>query len=198
MFSLWLVFFDIFHFVDFVFCHLFVNTTFCSFTWFCVLFISCHLWLRNHFTLILFKAFFYSKVVNNWRRSLTKTFLLNFLSFFMSEVVHPHIFLLSTFVFAVRFGLWVFIDPPGAVHLRSSNNFMYIYIYIYNMCEVKWSYLNVTFQLIQHFDITFWLSSYILIWCIWDGMRLGWVGMRLEGGSEKSFGWGSRVKYNCH
>ena len=61
----------------------------------------------------------------------------------MSEVVRPHIFLLSTFVFAVRFGLWVFIDPPGAVHLRSSNNFMYIYIY--NMCEIKWSYLNVTF-----------------------------------------------------
>ena len=31
-------------------------------------------------TSILFKALFYSKVVDNWRRSLTETFLLNFLS----------------------------------------------------------------------------------------------------------------------
>ena len=31
-------------------------------------------------TSILFKALFYSKVVNNWRRSLTETLLLNFLS----------------------------------------------------------------------------------------------------------------------
>ena len=46
-------------------------------------------------TLILFKALFYSKVVNNWR-SLTETFLLNFLSFL--EVVHPRIFLPSLFL----------------------------------------------------------------------------------------------------
>ena len=46
-------------------------------------------------TSILFKALFYSKVVNNWRRSQTETSLLNFLSFFTSEVIHPHIFLNS-------------------------------------------------------------------------------------------------------
>ena len=44
-------------------------------------------------TSILFRALCYSKVVNNWRRSLTKTFLLNFFNvFFMSEVVHPRLF----------------------------------------------------------------------------------------------------------
>ena len=39
-----------------------------------------------------------------------------FLTYFTSEVVHPRIFF-ATFVFAVRFGLRIFIDPPGAVHL---------------------------------------------------------------------------------
>ena len=37
-------------------------------------------------------------------------------------------------MFAVRFGLRIFIDPPGAVHLcwpESSSNDLYIYIYIY-------------------------------------------------------------------
>ena len=33
-------------------------------------------------TSILFKALFHSQFVNNWRKSLTETFLLNFLSFF--------------------------------------------------------------------------------------------------------------------
>ena len=58
-------------------------------------------------------------------------FVLNF----TSDVVHPRIFLLSTFVFAVRFGLRIFIYPPGAVHLcwpeSSNNNYIYIYICLY-------------------------------------------------------------------
>ena len=37
-------------------------------------------------TSILFKALFYSKVVNNCRRSLTETFLLNFLSFLRQKL----------------------------------------------------------------------------------------------------------------
>ena len=37
-------------------------------------------------TSILFKALSYSKVVNNWRRSLTETFLLNFLSFLRQKL----------------------------------------------------------------------------------------------------------------
>ena len=44
-------------------------------------------------TSILFKALSYSKVVNNWRRSLTETFLLNFLSFLRQKLSNLAFFL---------------------------------------------------------------------------------------------------------
>ena len=62
-------------------------------------------------TSILFKALFYSKVVNNWRRSLTETFSLNFLSFLRQKLSILAFFKLSL--------------------SRSLSLYIYLYIHIY-------------------------------------------------------------------
>lgn len=74
-------------------------------------------------TSILFGALFCSGVVNSWRY-LTETLLLNFLSLLRQSLSVLAFFWLSAFVFAVGFGLRVFVDPLGVVHLcwpESSN-----------------------------------------------------------------------------
>ena len=104
--------------------------------------VTCHYVITS--TSILFKALFYSKVVNNWRRSQTEKSLLNFFIFFTSEVVHSRIFLTLYVRVCCRFGLRIFIDPPSAVHLcwpeSSSKNYVYIYtrFSIYLMKFKRW------------------------------------------------------------
>ena len=68
-------------------------------------------------TSILFKALFYSKVVNNWRRSLTETFSLNFLSFLRQKLSILAFFKLSL---SRSLSLYIYLY----IHI-------YIYIYIY-------------------------------------------------------------------
>ena len=96
LFSLWLVFFLIFFALMILFSVIFLLTPlsarsgdFLSYS----LVVTCNYVITS--TSILFKALSHSKVVNNWRRSVAETFLLNFFIFFTSEVVYPRIFLNS-------------------------------------------------------------------------------------------------------
>ena len=72
-------------------------------------------------TSILFKALFYSKVVNNWRRSLTETFLLNFLSFLRQKLSILAFFFnsLSLYIYIYTY---VFSDECLGAKLRVTEN----------------------------------------------------------------------------
>ena len=83
-------------------------------------------------TLILFKALFYSKVVNSWRRSLTETFLLNFLSFSRLKLS-----ILAFFLNSLRSCLLLGLDCESLLILLARCTFVGLkvlitIIYIYN------------------------------------------------------------------
>ena len=83
-------------------------------------------------TSILFKALFHSQFVNNWRKSLTETFLLNFLSFFNVRSCPSSHFL--TLYVRVCCEVWT------ANLYWSSRRGAYIYIYIYTASDTSQSF----------------------------------------------------------
>ena len=75
-------------------------------------------------TSILFKALFYSKVVNNRRRSLTETFSLNFLSFLRQKLSILAFFNSLSLSFSLSIYIYLYIYVYIYIYT-------YIYIYIY-------------------------------------------------------------------
>ena len=77
-------------------------------------------------TSILFKALFYSKVVNNRRRSLTETFSLNFLSFLRQKLSILAFFNSLSLSFSLSIYIYIYIYMYIYIYIH-----IYIYIYIY-------------------------------------------------------------------
>ena len=104
-------------------------------------------------TSILFKALFHSQFVNNWRKSLTETFLLNFLSFFnVRSCPSSHFLTLyvrvccevwtANLYWSSWRGAYIYIYMQLYIYIYIYKLYIYIYIYIYIHC--KW-YKSIIF-----------------------------------------------------
>ena len=108
LFSLQLVFFNIFSLCRFRFSVIFLLAPLSTLSHD---FVSYSLVVTFNYvitsTSILSKALCYSKVVNNWRRSLIKTFLLNFLNIFLCQKLStsPFFFFFNTLSSCLLWGL---------------------------------------------------------------------------------------------
>ena len=88
-------------------------------------------------TSILFKALFHSQFVNNWRKSLTETFLLNFLSFFNDRSCPSSHFL--TLYVRVCCEVWT----ANLYWSSRRGAYIYIYIYIYTLQVIQVNHFHL-------------------------------------------------------
>ena len=89
-------------------------------------------------TSILFKALFHSQFVNNWRKSLTETFLLNFLSFFNVRSCPS-----SHFFNSIRSCLLWGLDCESLLIRPARCIYIYIYIYTLQVIQVNHFHLYI-------------------------------------------------------